>query len=78
MNFIRAGVDPDPKTVEVRFRALLAQGHKPGEGDLAGLTKQQVRHHIDPCRSGELLALCGMKAEWARVLSQFLPESLRQ
>jgi hypothetical protein len=78
MNFIRAGIDPDPKTVEVRFRALQAQGHAPGRGELSGLTDGQVRHHIDPCNSGELFSLCGMKAEWARVLSQFLPESMRQ
>jgi hypothetical protein len=54
MNFIRYGIDPDPKTVEVRMKALTAEGFTAAS---FGITEEQLRHHIDPCNEPQLFEL---------------------
>jgi hypothetical protein len=48
MNFNRYGIDPDPKTVEVRMKALADEGLTP---ESFGVTDFQLRYHLDPTRS---------------------------
>jgi hypothetical protein len=57
MNFIRYGIDPDPKTVEVRMAALSAEGFNAAN---LGITEQQLRHHLDPCNEPALFELWKM------------------
>jgi len=54
MNFTHYGKDPDPVTVEVRMRALAAEGLS---GKDFEITDDQLRHHIDPSRDRELREL---------------------
>jgi hypothetical protein len=54
MNFIRSGIDPDPITVEVRMKALAAEGFTAAN---FGITEQQLRHHLDPRTEPELWEL---------------------
>jgi AAA domain len=54
MNFIRPGFDPDPKTVEVRVKALAKEGFTAAS---FGLDEQQLRHHLDPRNEPELFEL---------------------
>ena len=54
MNIIRYGIDSDPKTVDVRMKALAAEGLTP---ESFGLKEFQLRYHLDPSRDGELREL---------------------
>jgi putative DNA primase/helicase len=68
----RYGIDPDPKAVEVRMAALAAEGLTP---ESFGVTDSQLRHHLDPSRSGELRELIKIDPIRRGRLSKFLPKN---
>ena len=72
MNFSRYGIDPDPKTVEVRMKALADEGLTP---ESFGVTDFQLRHHLDPSRSRELRELIKIDPIGRGRLAKFLPEN---
>ena len=72
MKTLRYGVDPDPKTVEVRMAALAAEGLTP---ESFGVTDHQLRHHLDPPNWKELAALISMAPVQRERLARFLPEN---
>jgi hypothetical protein len=72
MNFSRYGIDPDPKTVEVRMKALADEGLTP---ESFGVTDFQLRHHLDPSRSRELRELIKIDPIGRGRPAKFLPEN---
>jgi hypothetical protein len=72
MNISRYGIDPDPKTVKVRMKALAAEGLTP---ETFGITDFQLRRHLDPSRARELRELIKQDPIGRQRLATFLPEN---
>jgi hypothetical protein len=72
MNFTRYGIDPDPKTVEVRMAALAKEGLT---AEAFGITDFQLRYHLDPSRAQELRELIKIDPVGRAALARFLPEN---
>ena len=70
MKTLRYGVDPDPKTVEVRMAALAREGLT---AESFGITDLQLRYHIDPSRAQELRELIKQDPAGRAALAKFLP-----